>query len=247
MEKVSGVRKASWMLAVVLMLLAVAAGLLFGMNPFEKKGSGDAFILDVPYISQKGLLPTGCEIVSALMMLRYYGYDVTADEFIDQYLEKGDFYTDDEGNVYGVHPANAFAGNPRSENGYGCYAPVIVDSLNKIVDEGQWAVDMTGTPLEALLEDYVKKEAPVLVWASIEMRQTSPGAQWTVGENGEKFTWIRQEHCMVLVGYDDQNYYFNDPYNGNGVVPYDKELAEKRYGELGQQAVVLMKKPAAAN
>ena len=42
--------------------------------------------LSVPYISQEGSFPNGCESVSAVMLLRYYGFDITPDEFIDSYL-----------------------------------------------------------------------------------------------------------------------------------------------------------------
>ncbi len=47
---------------------------------------------------------------------------------------------------------------------------------------------------------------------------------------------------MVLVGYDEAYYYFNDPYGGNGTVAYGRELTQARYEALGQQAVVLLPK-----
>lgn len=46
-----------------------------------------AVMLEVPYIGQQGLLPTGCEIVSACMVLRYYGCDITVHTLADRYLE----------------------------------------------------------------------------------------------------------------------------------------------------------------
>lgn len=46
-------------------------------------------MLEVPYIGQQGLLPTGCEIVSACMVLRYYGCDITVHTLADRYLEIG--------------------------------------------------------------------------------------------------------------------------------------------------------------
>ncbi len=36
----------------------------------------------------------------------------------------------------------------------------------------------------------------------------------------EKFTWVSNEHCMLLVGYDEKGCWFNDPYDGNGVIRY---------------------------
>lgn len=266
MKKTKGLRNAAWLLLATMVLLALITVFMFDLIPLGAEEAGEnripisdtspvsnktfgssgkatetaEWLLDVPYISQKGLLPTGCEIVSALMVLHYYGYDITADQFVDNYLDKGDFYTDAQGQLFGVHPARAFVGDPRTENGYGCYAPVIVNSLNRILKSNQRAKALTGTKLETLLENYVKKGTPVLVWASIEMRQPSAGTSWTVKDTGEKFTWIRQEHCMVLVGYDRNNYYFNDPYNGNGIIGYNKYLVETRFEEMGMQSVVIL-------
>ena len=46
--------------------------------------------IDVPYISQKGKYPTGCESVSTVMLLQFLGYDISVDTFIENYLESGD-------------------------------------------------------------------------------------------------------------------------------------------------------------
>ena len=43
--------------------------------------------IDVPYISQKGKYPTGCESVSTVMLLQFLGYDISVDTFIENYLE----------------------------------------------------------------------------------------------------------------------------------------------------------------
>ena len=46
---------------------------------------------------------------------------------------------------------------------------------------------------------------------------------------------------MVLVGYDAENYYLNDPYNNNGLVKYEKSLVNSVYESLGSQAIALIK------
>ena len=58
--------------------------------------------------------------------------------------------------------------------------------------------------------------------------------------DGSTFQWISPEHCLVLVGYDDQFFYLNDPYQNRGVVAYPRETVSARYEELGQQAVVIV-------
>ena len=41
---------------------------------------------------KEGEYPTACEIVSAVMVLSYYGYNVSIDDFIDDYLPKRIFF-----------------------------------------------------------------------------------------------------------------------------------------------------------
>jgi uncharacterized protein YvpB len=43
-------------------------------------------LIDVPYIDQTENWPTGCESVSAVMLLKYLGLPVTVDRFIHDYL-----------------------------------------------------------------------------------------------------------------------------------------------------------------
>ena len=195
--------------------------------------------ISVPYISQSGGYPTGCEIVSASMLLQYYEYNVSVDEFIDNYLESS-FLEEVNGDLYGSNPNEVFVGNPRSIYSYGCYAPVIVNSLNKILDRKHLAKNTTGSEFNELIENYIDREIPVLVWTSINLLPTSDGTQWYISESGDKFQWINNEHCMVLVGYDKDKYYFNDPYEDNGVVGHDKELVEERFKELGKQSVAII-------
>ena len=40
------------------------------------------------------------------------------------------------------------------------------------------------------------------------MRDPIVGPQWKLLDTGETFTWISNEHCMLLVGYDEDSYYF---------------------------------------
>ncbi len=194
-------------------------------------------ILDVEYISQAGY-PTGCESASAVMLLHAAGYSTTIADFIDSALNIGSLYYSG-GILYGPHPDDAFIGNPRLSSGYGCYAPVIVNALNKILTGGDTAVNLTGTSLSDLLTNYVDRGTPVAVWATINMVESTPGTQWVIPETGKTFTWKRSEHCLVLVGYDENYYYFNDPYNNNGLKAYDKATVEARFAYMGSQSVVI--------
>ena len=193
--------------------------------------------IPVPYLSQEGAMPTGCELVSAMMVLQYYGIDLTMDDFVDYYVTMESIFLNNSGVLEGPHPNQAFVGDPRSYSSYGCYAPVIVEAMNRIPSGGQ-AYNTTGLTLEELTEQYVKNGTPVLVWVTINMIPSYPSDQWYVAESDSWYTWIAEEHCMVLVGADDSGYYLLDPYNSNGLVYYSKEITAQRYAELGYQSVV---------
>lgn len=194
-------------------------------------------ILSVPYLSQSGF-PTGCESASAVMLLRQAGYSTSIADFVDKYLDKGSFYWKN-GTQYGPDPSTKFVGDPRSSSGFGCYAPVITNALNKILTNGKTAKNITGTSFSSLLTQYIDKGIPVAVWASINMMQIDNGRQWVVPETGKLFTWKRHEHCLVLVGYDKDYYYMNDPYQSKGLVAYKRSVVEARYATMGSQAVVI--------
>ncbi len=199
--------------------------------------------LEVPYISQKGLLPTGCELVSAMMVLQYYGADVTVEEIIDN--TNSAYPKTQNGRTYGYHPEVAFIGSPWDETSFGCYSPVIVDMMNKLLPEGKIAKDVSGNDLQTLAEVYLPRNMPVLVWATISMLENYPNIGWYLyDEDGnptdEWYDWQANEHCLVLVGYDSEYYYLNDPYGNRGLVKYDRELVETRYNSIGQYAVVVV-------
>lgn len=200
----------------------------------------DFVCIDVPYISQNEEYPTGCELVSASMLLSFYGFDITAGEFIDKgYIKQADLEYS-ENRIYCADPNEAFIGNPRTESGYGCYAPALLSGLKKYLEDEYFdVVNLSEISLHDLCMEYIDFGEPVIVWASINMSQTVVAENaWTIRETGEKFNWISNEHCLVLVGYDDENYYFNDPQK-DAAVPYKKETAEKHYKELGSQAITV--------
>lgn len=197
-------------------------------------------LLNVPYIDQSIKYPTGCESVSAVMLLNFLGYDITPDEFIENYLEKQSFETRD-GILYGADPRKKFAGSPYDPDSFGCYAPVIVNSLERIIGDKYDVIDETGTEIDSLIEKYIDKDIPVVFWACINMREPIVGPAWTL-DNGDEFVWTSNEHCMLLVGYDEDNYIFNDPHENNGVISYEKSLVKDRHRAQYMQAVGVKKK-----
>ena len=195
--------------------------------------------IDAPILSQRPNYPSGCESVSAVMLLQYWGETITIDQFIDNHLPQSTHFYSENERYYGPSPYEYFIGNPRTEQAYGCMAPAIQRAIEHYYGDGSFVQNATGLTLPELCKEHIDKDRPVLVWVTIGMVETYPGNQWYL-EDGTLFTWPVNEHCMMLVGYDENYYYFNDPYTGM-VKKYPHWICADRYSALGQQALTIVK------
>lgn len=206
------------------------------VNSEEKK------MIEVPYFSQEGILPNGCEATSAAMLLNFYGVKVSPEEFVDNYLDC-ESVAIRWGCRYGPNPKNAYAGDPRSKDkGWGCFSPVIVRALNKALPKGYYAKNVTGMSFNDLKKRYIDRGIPVCIWGTVYMEEIDRLLQWQSEDGKETFLYPANEHCMVFVGYDREKYYFADPYGSAGVAGYPINDCVLAYNSLGSQAVVIMQK-----
>ena len=205
-------------------------------------------IANVPLIGQQKL-PTGCETCSAVMLLNYYGYNISETSFADKYLIKRPLGYGKYG-LEGPDPNCAFIGSPYTTNSFGAYAPVMAKSMNSYLAKKSYkAVSVSGKSLEYLAGKYIAQGQPVMVWATIYMTASYKTTTWRVNytdenaryKKGSSYTWLANEHCLLLTGYDSSSYYFNDPWT-NSRIAYSKSIVNTRYNELGKQAVVMVKK-----
>ena len=196
-------------------------------------------IQNVPLVKQFPAYPTGCEAISAIMALQYYNETVLAEDFIDKHLKKGQLYTKND-KLYGPSPYDKFIGDPRSEQSFGCFAPVIEDALISYFGNSNRVQNTTGLTMDQLCALFVQNDIPVLVWVSIYMEPVGLSTVWYDENNGEKLQWRTNEHCMVLVGYDKTHYYFNDPYSGLQL-RYEKSIANDRHAKFENQSLVITK------
>ena len=224
---------------------------LYGGYTVEELGSGyekpsavfGKVLLDVPIINQYPELPIGCEITSAAAVLQYLGFDADKLYLTDNYLICDNNFTyDDQMVSHGPDPYKVFAGDPY-DWGYGCFAPVIEDTLNRYfadTDPNYEAVspeDINAADIEKLLNEGV----PMIVWASRGMKSYNyrEPAEWLLNDTGEPFTWIGNSHTLVLCGYDSACYYFMDCDDKDEITPYLKERFLNRFAENGSQCVVI--------
>ena len=202
-------------------------------------------LLDVPYITQIYDYPNGCESVATVMALNYEGIDITVDDFIEKYLDMAPLPEYVDGELWGYSPWFYFLGDPRDMSGLCCYAPCIVSALSKFVDTDKYEIlELYGESVEDLCTNYVKNGDPVIFWGTMYMNAPSvPGWCWNIYGTDDTYYWVDPMHCLLLVGYDRDNYYFNDPTAGKSVA-YSKSDVEAAYEGLYRQAVIVRHKAA---
>lgn len=205
---------------------------------YDSAQTSEKVVLPVPLLAQGETYPTGCESVSTAMLLQYWGINISVDDLIAA-LPQEPLFQDASGPWHGPDPNHAFVGSPYTEDSFGCYAPVIADTVRNLLPEAYVLFDASGTPLPSLSKEYVQNGIPVLIWASIGMQEPYPGMSWYL-EDGSLFTWLANEHCLVLTGYDESSYYLNDPSGRGASVSYPKALVEARYNDFSSQALVIL-------
>ncbi len=199
----------------------------------EKDEIPDSYVIEgVEAIMQEPELPTGCEVTALAEVLNYLGFDIDKVELCDNFMP-----VDYEG---AVNMYYAYIGDPKSNNGFGCYAPVIVKTAYEYfesVDSPCYAVDITGTDFKYLLFQ-ITQDRPVIVWTTMGQMETYPNYKWTAG-NGEDMVFNDYQHCVAIYGYDLNAgvVYAADPLVGN--TTYEISRFETIYDIMYQQAVVI--------
>lgn len=236
----------------LLIIVIVAIGAVCATIPYEnaitvqppeqKMNQYKSHLIDVPYINQKENYPSGCESVSTVMALWYLGIDISPETFIDHYMNMGAAPYEENGKLYATNPWEKFVGSPYNSNGYGCYAPVIVKALQSFLDLDKYNVqELHDISIEELCKQYIQNDIPVILWASIDMQPLKETYTWYDKETKKTLTWKSPMHCLLLTGYDQDYYYFNDPMRQKNM-SYKKADVEKVYKDLYSQAVVIEKK-----
>lgn len=192
-------------------------------------------------------LMAGCETHACTSLLQSLGFDIDVFSFAENYLDCHYVYEDENGETFGPDMNSAFAGTAYA--GWGIYAPAMARCMNNYLKDMKSelkAYVLENKTLEELTREYIDNDIPVMVWATTDMHEPIEREVWTVNyvdENakykiGDKFTWMLHEHCLVLCGYDEKDYFFSDSVVGD-ISHFEKSLCEKRYEQLGYQAIVV--------
>lgn len=198
---------------------------------------------EVPLVLQNPDFPNGCEAAAAVMLLNYWGIDITLQEFVEKYLLQETVY-EENGVRYGPNPASYYAGNPKDEKrGWGCFEPVIANAIQNVLNVYQKEDKATENyilrgenkyPLSMYL--YYYKE-PVMIWTTINYEEVSEVYEWFSYDKKNTYTYPKNSHAIVVTGMDENYYYINDPLKETKNIPVEKAKLEKSFDSLGRQVI----------
>ena len=197
------------------------------------------YISNVPYINQfSSGYPTGCEAVSATMVLRYKGYNVSVKNIVDNIKCGSVKYQDEDGKWYGANPFEEFVGHPTgrlSAGNYGVFAKPIVSAMS--IYAGSRVKNISGCAEKELFNN-IDKGNPVIVWCVKNAGNLQNGVVWNYTNGSGTFQELIGEHCAVLIGYDDTYVYLNDPSAGQNV-KQNKSKFISNWKKLYSQAIII--------
>lgn len=209
---------------------------------------GADVLIPVELIPQNPELPNGCEITALTMLLRQAGFGIDKVTMAKYFMPKEEFREvtvagKKDPVLYGGDPEKVYAGDPMSkDNGFYCFQDPIIKAASLFFEEQKSplkALDLSGAPVSGLV-GLVDQGTPVMVWCTLRMDslRNSTKKSWVITETGETYVPYSNVHAMVLVGYNDEDFYLNDPLNGLVTCPKDKFM--QVFEQLGSRAVVIM-------
>ncbi|PRT28550.1 hypothetical protein C6359_26055 [Bacillus wiedmannii] len=186
---------------------------------------------NVPLIQQLPELDRGCEVTSLAMMLQYAGITVDKMKLANE-IKKVDFMND---GVRG-NPNEGFVGNiyTFSESGYGVYHGPLFQLAKKYLPNK--AVDLTGKSIEELYKR-VKSGQPVVMITNATFAPLDEDEFTTWETNSGDVSITYNEHCVVLIGYDEEFVYIRDPLEDSLDVKVPRGKFEKAWMQMGSQAI----------
>lgn len=191
--------------------------------------------LTVPIISQKPELYNGCEITSVAMMLKAAGNPVDKLTLAKQVTkDTSPIRKDGKGNIVSWGDPNVgFVGDITGKRvGYSVYHGPVYDLVESILP-GR-AIDLTGESFDRVLQS-ISEGCPVVVWTNVTFAPVGNWVTWNSKNGPVKATF--SEHAVLLVGYDEDNVYVNDPLNGVASKKLDRQDFHDSWLQMGSQAI----------
>lgn len=213
-------------------MVAVATFLLY-ISSFTETTFAQT-MLDVPLIHQNPELKYGCEVTSLAMMLQFAGVNTNKMELYERIQKDMDPLVKRKGDIlqWG-DPDVGFVGDMTGKQaGYAVFEGPMIQLINRYLPNK--AVNLTNRPFQEL-EDHVQNGYPVVVWTTGDYRLPDRPESWL--HEGKRIETPLDLHAVVLVGYDDQYVYLNDPLSGRKQVKVNKQQFIVSWQALKNRAV----------
>ena len=200
-------------------LLNQINGLPSSIKPKIVNAKKTSIILDVVLIKQNPELRYGCEVTSLAMVLNYAGVKTNKMELFRLIKKDTDPLIKTNGNIlrWG-NPAHGFVGDMTGRQaGYAVFDQPMIQLITKKLP-GR-ALNLTNQPFEHVLK-HVSDGYPVVVWTTGDFRLPDRWESWYHGQ--QLINTPLDLHAVVLVGYDKNFVYLNDPLSGRKQVKVAK-------------------------
>ncbi|MEI4831871.1 C39 family peptidase [Bacillus sp. FJAT-53711] len=203
---------------------------------FSYEMKEQVMIENVPFIKQLPELERGCEVTSLAMLLQYNGIQVDKMKLANE-ITRVPF----EANGLRGNPHEGFVGNiyTKSEPGYGVYHQPIFQLAQKYVPDK--TIDLTGRDIKDIYK-VLSAGSPVWVIANTTFQPLDEGSFETWNTNAGEVKVTYYEHSAVIVGYDQNFVYINDPLANNPRKGIPRAQFEKAWEQMGKQAITILKK-----
>ncbi len=205
---------------------------------YDSEGVASAF-WEAPIINKYPELLRGCEPAALAMFLSYYtGENIDKMTLANQIRKDETPRTAVDGMYFFGNMHKGFVGSVEdgSVPGLGVYIEPIYDLASQYVDG---LYNITGSSFEEVL-NFVGKGSPAIVITTTNFNVVSSSMiqQWMTASGYMEITF--KEHSVLIVGYDEEYVYFNDPDIGK----LNKQtIAAFKAGWInqGSQALVVLK------
>lgn len=192
--------------------------------------------IDVPLISQLPELYNGCEITSLAMLLAYLQQPIDKLDLASM-LPKDETSPefDEDGNiaVWG-DPDIGFVGDIYgNELGYAVYVKPLAHLLEQVYTPG--SLDLTGLDFSEI-ERAVADGKPVVIWNIASFEQSDDWTTWKTPE-GTEVSATFQEHCVLLIGFDEESVYVNNPFENIQAQKVPKSSFIEAWEQMGRMAL----------
>lgn len=186
-------------------------------------------ILDVKGISKNDSVNYS-ESLASTMLLNYYGINITYEQFISKYLTQNRIVPKDSPR-YSVNPENNCL-KLNEEYYSNCFAPSLKDILQEAFEKKQIVRPYVGMNLNYMIPNF-----PAIVWVGKDYQEAKEIITWKSESEQETYTYPKNSTAILMVGYDQENFYIIDPMKSSEIQKVNRTILAKSYDSYGRQSI----------